>query len=270
MDTIPQDTPQKQCKGPCGLFLPATTDYFGKHYTTKDKLRTTCKICRRVETKAYHDAHAVERKQHYQEHKEELLIRNRQYRQTHREEIRKQHSRAYQANRQQRSEDRRRYQYEHREEIAAREKRRYQERKARINAYHKRYYAAHKEQAHEYGRLNRDRISKRNKDYRAKHRERYNEHYRAHYHKREALKKNIGGTFTARDIATQLKRQRNKCYYCMRVLEKGPRTRHVDHVIPLSRGGSNGPENLVIACPLCNMHKHDKLLHEWPEGGRLL
>jgi 5-methylcytosine-specific restriction endonuclease McrA len=41
-------------------------------------------------------------------------------------------------------------------------------------------------------------------------------------------------------------------------------------VVPLSRGGSNGPENIVIACPTCNLAKKDKMPHEWPEGGRLL
>jgi 5-methylcytosine-specific restriction endonuclease McrA len=42
-------------------------------------------------------------------------------------------------------------------------------------------------------------------------------------------------------------------------------------VIPLDRGGSNGPENIVIACPECNHSKHNKLPHEWNgSGGRLL
>lgn len=44
----------------------------------------------------------------------------------------------------------------------------------------------------------------------------------------------------------------------------------VDHVVPLVKGGSNGPDNLVIACSTCNLRKNDKLPHEWPEGGRLL
>jgi 5-methylcytosine-specific restriction endonuclease McrA len=33
----------------------------------------------------------------------------------------------------------------------------------------------------------------------------------------------------------------------------------VDHVIPLSRGGSNWPTNLVCACGQCNSRKCDKL-----------
>lgn len=34
----------------------------------------------------------------------------------------------------------------------------------------------------------------------------------------------------------------------------------VDHVIPLSRGGSNDPENLVVLCDDCNLEKSDMIL----------
>lgn len=73
------------------------------------------------------------------------------------------------------------------------------------------------------------------------------------------------GRFTEQDIQLKLRSQKSKCYYCQKPL----REYHIDHVVPLSRGGSNWPDNLVVACPTCNMSKHDKLLHEWPEGGRL-
>lgn len=33
---------------------------------------------------------------------------------------------------------------------------------------------------------------------------------------------------------------------------------HVDHVVPISLGGSDGPENLVLTCPNCNHRKHAK------------
>ena len=36
-----------------------------------------------------------------------------------------------------------------------------------------------------------------------------------------------------------------------------------DHVVPLSRGGTNDPNNLVIACRPCNNSKRDLLLSEW-------
>lgn len=36
-----------------------------------------------------------------------------------------------------------------------------------------------------------------------------------------------------------------------------------DHVIPLSRGGTNDKTNLVAACKPCNCSKGDKLVSEW-------
>ena len=39
---------------------------------------------------------------------------------------------------------------------------------------------------------------------------------------------------------------------------------HVDHVMPLSRGGSNAPENIVLACQRCkNDSKHNHTVSEW-------
>jgi 5-methylcytosine-specific restriction endonuclease McrA len=92
-------------------------------------------------------------------------------------------------------------------------------------------------------------------------------HWRAAERRYRARKLNAAGTHTAADIQAQYKRQKGCCYYCG---VKVGDTYHADHVIPLSRGGSNGPENIVIACPKCNLSKNDKLLSEWPQGGRLL
>ena len=82
----------------------------------------------------------------------------------------------------------------------------------------------------------------------------------------KARKRHAQGKHSPAEVVEQYKRQHGKCYYCNCKLGNAY---HVDHVIPLSRGGSNGIDNIVIACPSCNMHKHDKLPHEWPEGGRL-
>lgn len=85
-------------------------------------------------------------------------------------------------------------------------------------------------------------------------------------HLRRSRQKMNTGKHTVQDIEAQYQRQKGKCYYCHKKLTKY----HVDHVMPLSRGGSNGPDNLVIACQRCNNRKAFRLPHEWPEGGRLL
>jgi 5-methylcytosine-specific restriction endonuclease McrA len=81
---------------------------------------------------------------------------------------------------------------------------------------------------------------------------------------RDARKTGNGGTHTAEDIQAQYERQGGKCFYCHQKLDKY----HVDHAIPLVLGGSNGPENLVVACPECNMEKGAK--HPMDFCGRLL
>jgi len=95
----------------------------------------------------------------------------------------------------------------------------------------------------------------------------HTEQAKAANRRRRARLKNCEGTHTAQDILLQYKRQNGKCYYCQTNVSKNY---HIDHIVPLSRGGSNNPSNLVIACPHCNMSKGKKFLHEWLEGRRLL
>lgn len=80
-----------------------------------------------------------------------------------------------------------------------------------------------------------------------------------------AIRAGAPGKHTAEDIALQLKSQRGKCWWCGRKIVG---RYHVDHRVPLARGGSNDPGNLVISCPECNQSKHAKFPHEW--NGRLL
>lgn len=70
-------------------------------------------------------------------------------------------------------------------------------------------------------------------------------------HRRRARILAAGGTFTVADVERQFSDQQGRCFYCRETLTKF----HVDHKTPISRGGSNGPENIAIACPFCNLSK---------------
>lgn len=151
------------------------------------------------------------------------------------------------------------YDIAHREEIRAWKKAYYEAHKAEIKARTKAYREAHKAERRAY-------IKTYGKVYYETHKEEAYEYNRT----RRARKINAQGKHTAQDVQAQYTRQKGECYYAACGHSKLGKVYHVDHIIPLSRGGSNGPENLVIACPTCNLSKHNKLLHEWVEGGRLL
>ena len=65
------------------------------------------------------------------------------------------------------------------------------------------------------------------------------------------------GMFTADDWATIKDRQQGCCALC-----GFHRKLTVDHIVPLSRGGSNFASNIQGLCISCNVVKKDKLPHE--------
>lgn len=70
---------------------------------------------------------------------------------------------------------------------------------------------------------------------------------------RRARAKDAGGTHTAADLAEILAAQGHRCAYCRADLLTAKR--HVDHILPLALGGSNGRENLQYLCQQCNQSK---------------
>lgn len=52
---------------------------------------------------------------------------------------------------------------------------------------------------------------------------------------------------------------RNRCGYCLSPQHLVMARLEIEHIIPISRGGSNDELNLWLACPLCNRYKSDKI-----------
>lgn len=62
-------------------------------------------------------------------------------------------------------------------------------------------------------------------------------------------------------VGKVVRRDGGKCYYCGETGNLG-----ADHVLPLSRGGTNDIENLVACCERCNKSKGGRTVEEWKNG----
>lgn len=54
--------------------------------------------------------------------------------------------------------------------------------------------------------------------------------------------------------------RKEPCNYCGEYFEG---QMHIDHVVPIAKGGQHTLDNLVSACKPCNLSKADKLLDDW-------
>ncbi len=110
--------------------------------------------------------------------------------------------------------------------------------------------------------------------------ERRRERQRKYYYKNKDIvatygrlyrsrKRGSGGAHTAQDILEIFDLQKGRCAYCRTKLTI--RTKEVDHIIPVSKGGSDARWNLQILCERCNLRKWSKDPIEFArEQGKLL
>lgn len=98
-------------------------------------------------------------------------------------------------------------------------------------------------------------------------RENNREKFRAKWANRRALVAKADGKFTGNDVLRIKSLQKDRCAGCSNPLVDF----HADHVIPISKGGSNWPTNIQLLCVACNLKKHAKDPIKWAnENGRLL
>lgn len=69
-----------------------------------------------------------------------------------------------------------------------------------------------------------------------------------------------GNKLTSDELFNKFEKQNAKCYYCDIELDFDiPRFVHIDHKIPISKGGLNVINNIVWCCSNCNLKKGVKL-----------
>ncbi len=75
---------------------------------------------------------------------------------------------------------------------------------------------------------------------------------------RKARKKR--GTYSGPSKKDLYERHGGRCHWCKSDLPASFSDWHMDHVIPLSRGGTDSPENVVASCRKCNAIKAAKIV----------
>lgn len=153
----------------------------------------------------------------------------------------------------------------------------YERNKDKSKEYRKSKKEKIKETKRKYHIKNKDDISKKSSEYYynnknlfSEYRKRNLEKYAAHQRNRRALIKNAEGSHTKEDVDEIYRNQKGLCAEptCSKDLYDGY---HVDHIMPISLGGGNGPDNLQCLCPECNRKKSSKHPIDWAlENGRLL
>lgn len=228
----------------CGTTYPATVDYFYKQIRGKYGVNAWCKQCHSErnrqnnaklrENPEYREKQRVYDKQHYWDNVEVYREHNRQY---------------YAEN-------------QERERTRIHEK--YLKNAEHYRAYRRKRYYENPDYEHTMARLwresNPDRVLENARNWRKNNPDKIKAHKKARF----ARKRGNGGSFTSAEILALYEQQNGHCWYCQAELGDNY---HVDHFIPLSKGGTNDIGNIRLACPSCNQRKSNKL--PW-EFGRLL
>lgn len=125
-------------------------------------------------------------------------------------------------------------------------------------SYRKEYYEKNKSWLNENSRMNYRKDKKKHKMYcdnwRKNNKVKFDLIVRKYQHK----KYSVPFDFTERDWENALDYFNHKCAYCdtSENLQK-------EHVIPVSKNGSFTPDNIIPACPSCNVSKLARDLYDW-------
>jgi hypothetical protein len=209
---------------------------------------------------------------YYQKNRETILERQKS---SHKKEYNREY---YKRNKEKRNNSYKDWYEKNRDKVLKESKLYYQDNRDRILERQKEYY-----------RKNKEELSEKCKNHRQENQEKYRikdqENYQKHKGKKLEYAKNYRQSHPEIKRAAESKRRARKaqaptepwtheeialqgtgfCPYCGKEigLVYNPKVIHIDHIVPLSRGGSNLKENLEAVCCSCNMKKHDKTKEEF-------
>ena len=237
-------TATKRCNG-CGEVKLLSE--FHVQSSMSDGYRGTCKECRKADTAAYRKKYPerlrANKARFYEEHREEIAAWQSAYRAAHPEKIRAR---------------KRAYRETHKEKLRAKHRAYWEENKEDLVAYRHAWYLE-----------NCEHVKTRTTAYRREHRDEYNES-RARWRQTPKGRVSIrtsklnrrsqtGKPATSEAVEEVLAEYGNICPYCNQPIGEG----NIDHIVPLSGGGTSERSNLVYCCARCNKSKGSKSLLEF-------
>jgi len=135
--------------------------------------------------------------------------------------------------------------------------------KARLDANGGIKRRANRKAQQQWQEKNADWFAERTKTYHADYYKNNREMYFLYDQKRKALK--AAATINLQGMKDFVKAVKAKpsaiCYYCQKRVPTSEI--HLDHIIPLSKGGMHAVENLCVACKHCNLTKWAKPMADW-------
>lgn len=195
---------------------------------------------------------------------------HKEYRKKNRDKVRQTKNNWAAKNKEKVAQMNRTYQLKNQTKLAEYNKKYYQENSEKLRAQSKEWRTKNKDRKTEmdkkWAKENSDKIRLASKRYREKNPERASANALRYARKNPEVKRQVAqkrraklkgvSSFkvTGKDIRSIL---RNDCVYC------NSKSEHIDHVIPIARGGHHGIGNLVASCAKCNQSKNKMLIMEW-------
>jgi 5-methylcytosine-specific restriction endonuclease McrA len=273
-----KDTPDPNCPNfrVCiGCKLAKADDEFAINRARKDGLDARCRDCNRIKNQQNYSKHAKVRREYARDyaatHKAEKSSYNITYREAHKDELkayarewRKTHvvNRSPESVARYREKQKKKYVEDpiYREKIIAKSRDFRLANPIIIAARNKEWRLKNPDKRRAYisawlktpkGKALQKRLRERHKDRRA-----------TSYAVYRGRRTSAPGMFTNQHLYQLHKTQGHSCYYCECSFKTNKWT--IDHFVPLARGGTNWPENIVLACRPCNFSKAHRLYpDEW-------
>lgn len=212
----------------CNIDKPISE--FGLHAKRKDGYQYWCRQCVNSYYQKNRDKAIQRSNEWYIKNIDYKKVYDKQYRKDNYSKIREKEKLYYENNKGKAAE----YREKNKEIITARKKAWYNANKERLAAYRK-----------------------ENKELRANHNRKYRAsdplRYRRYLHVRRTRLSATNENYESGYIKILLKLQRGKCALCRCLIKS---CYHVDHIKPISKGGTNGKYNIQLLCPTCNLTKN--------------